>query len=518
MEYLGHRKRAALAKKYFDLCLELNLDPVTCSEEGLAKVCSRVSSKQQELLLVVKKFRDTSDAVPIAKTSSPSNVSASSQPGPSKSSRRKRKLSEKSTETFRAKRTKMSERDDEEACSIPVPVFADSPEDTTTIVILDENSGPVAEGHFDDPSKDAKLKGSPVVVVTPKERKLADSIFERDDIHVVLFQKEVEKACWSVQKVEAEIVDLKTTTKSSKPGKGKKGKRPNQSSSEMAPSPFFRLSYKSSGRIPAKKSDPKGRRTTASPGQRIEPLPVEKKDVPSPRVDTPQSTRSVSEKPSSVVKKDSSKNRSSKTEKFLAEKRGIKRWLESDLEKDPDNVRKSFNVSVDEEKKHAEVRPAIKKSPEVLKLAETDSGRRKGTKRAASDEIESMPEKKKRVSAKLSPAAPTKSRSAVDRKEEKPTATKSPRPVPSSSSTRITSSPPPAAKKSTTKPQKKLQLAAEGFCLDCDGCKTGCDHSNHPRILFRDLSIHKRIYKNHTRLQPVSFTFDGVVALGLSLA
>jgi len=45
----------------------------------------------------------------------------------------------------------------------------------------------------------------------------------------------------------------------------------------------------------------------------------------------------------------------------------------------------------------------------------------------------------------------------------------------------------------------------EGFCLDCDGCSNDCDHRSHSRILFRDLSVHKRIYGKHFRLQPVSF-------------
>ncbi len=64
------------------------------------------------------------------------------------------------------------------------------------------------------------------------------------------------------------------------------------------------------------------------------------------------------------------------------------------------------------------------------------------------------------------------------------------------------------AKRSSKDIRKKENFSGvKGFCLDCDGCEVGCQHFDHSRILFRDLEVHQRINRNHTRFQPVNTIF-----------
>ena len=45
-------------------------------------------------------------------------------------------------------------------------------------------------------------------------------------------------------------------------------------------------------------------------------------------------------------------------------------------------------------------------------------------------------------------------------------------------------------------------VGVAGFCLDCDGCESDCQHKNHTRKYIPDLSVHSRI-EGHQRLQSV---------------
>ena len=45
-------------------------------------------------------------------------------------------------------------------------------------------------------------------------------------------------------------------------------------------------------------------------------------------------------------------------------------------------------------------------------------------------------------------------------------------------------------------------VGVAGFCLDCDGCESDCQHKNHARKYIPDLSVHSRI-EGHQRLQSV---------------
>ena len=52
--------------------------------------------------------------------------------------------------------------------------------------------------------------------------------------------------------------------------------------------------------------------------------------------------------------------------------------------------------------------------------------------------------------------------------------------------------------------EKQSFSGVRGFCLDCDGCEVGCNHFHHSRILFRDLAIHQKINRKHSRFQRVN--------------
>ena len=62
-------------------------------------------------------------------------------------------------------------------------------------------------------------------------------------------------------------------------------------------------------------------------------------------------------------------------------------------------------------------------------------------------------------------------------------------------------------KKEETGPEKVARpefVRVSGFCTDCEGCKPGCRHLNHPRKFVRDLSIHE-LQSNHLKFQTVIF-------------
>jgi hypothetical protein len=50
-----HNKLAILAEKYINSCLELNLNPVSCSKEELEKVFGKIEVKTLDLLQVSMK-------------------------------------------------------------------------------------------------------------------------------------------------------------------------------------------------------------------------------------------------------------------------------------------------------------------------------------------------------------------------------------------------------------------------------------------------------------------------------
>ncbi len=53
-------------------------------------------------------------------------------------------------------------------------------------------------------------------------------------------------------------------------------------------------------------------------------------------------------------------------------------------------------------------------------------------------------------------------------------------------------------------------VGVAGFCLDCDGCESGCKHENHPRKYMPDLSVHRRV-EGHQRLQSVNKSYYNVM-------
>ena len=62
-------------------------------------------------------------------------------------------------------------------------------------------------------------------------------------------------------------------------------------------------------------------------------------------------------------------------------------------------------------------------------------------------------------------------------------------------------------KKQKTVPEKIARpelVRVSGFCLDCEGCESGCGHLDHPRRFVQDLSIHV-LGSEHQNFQTVIF-------------
>ena len=543
----------------------MSLSPVTCSSQDLEVILGKISKKSIELLQVIDKIHDTIDGKQVIQIDSFLHILDANRKSD------KNHLAHSVTDLVENRKRKISKES--------------SVNRTPSKKSRTKSEAISTAKHLIKPHEDIKLKLNPQVVVSPEERKIADSIFERDDIPVKNFPDEEESSfCWSVHKVEDRIRDLNTVKSGKNKNKVKLSQKVNKE-----PSPFFRYLPK---KLPKNEAAVKRKSqsviaVSASPVLDRKHKPelcsemIRKRGVSS---NSPEIEPEKTEPKAKQIKLDEKR-----VERQTIERKGLKCPMEDETGKFVEERKKRRNVDGPEDKKEVQtdIRNFVVKTPEppkkdesnanqvqtdirsfVIEASESNCSRnepaKKGLKRPVDCEesvqlqkksrydstssvtsvtIEESPVKSKPVTPKHGPRSVKSRESSADSNHTEaevlqPSTKPSTRSVknrkPSVNSDKASALSKPMSKPGTTSNQNKgkqkaksngnviekteseetkLKIASklpesffrgnEGFCLDCDGCTDSCDHQNHPRILFRDLNIHQRIYKKHVRLQQV---------------